>query len=495
MNTKNYVLLSLNREIMGRGDRRSNKGKRFRGSVGNSRPRQNKINRTRKKKAKLEAISRLKSNYLGVQYLMKNALTGIRDGEREKLQKEKDASKKQELERILSVREEQLNQIESQIVRIRQDHFQFSAEEIYSMFGRYDKFIGIDFHPNSQAAQEFGESIMGVVIYNRRERQDLDTAIKSKNVPRTNRYVKIDPSELCNLSPKQVEKLKTQGFLCGDIFQIQHSHIHQYDSYRDKGEKEIPNSVPIHFDARGMNPDTWKMFLFEQRIQGHDYPLIEAEWDQYYTLKILYFESDITEEEWTERIYKRDSDEIRDNILYQVLSRKLWSNLRLSIEELGTLKKLIDKRANERSTLVEKEVFKSENKSLSHIIEKNQRTIDKLNDLAYRFENENLSTHGAVNSVYLDLERFLHIFIRHFPKFQVGDWKDTKTSFQYSFQDTLRVIRRVIQDLQPQIDEAINEGKGFWLKDKSSHYYNGTYYVVKIETDGRLIDFYPHDKV
>jgi hypothetical protein len=41
----------------------------------------------------------------------------------------------------------------------------FSNEEIYSMYGQYDKFVRIEFRPNSEAYEKYGASLMGNFKY------------------------------------------------------------------------------------------------------------------------------------------------------------------------------------------------------------------------------------------------------------------------------------------------------------------------------------------
>ena len=461
---------------MGKGDGKTKKGKGFRGSFGNSRLKKSKINRAKRKKAELQEERRGKSNQLGILYHLRKVLDNISESEKE----------------IAFIRDDQFGNL---VDSIRQDHFQFSVQEIYSMYGRYDKFVTIDFHPNSPSAQEFGKSIMGIFIYNRREREDFERELKSKVIPRTNTYAKIEPSEMSKLALSQVAKLKTQGFMSGDVFEIRNRAINPYDSYGDKGKKQIPGTIQVTFDPKGItnsDEDKLELYLFEDRIQRNDYPLIEVEWDQYYALKILHRKTEITEREWNERIYKPNSEVIKESIRHHLLKRKINQGNKPSHEEILDLKPFYEKRVRERTKLLEDEIKRSANKSPYRILEEHSKVVSELKTLTFYYEAENLSTFGAKHSIYLDLERYLHIFIRHFSDFQVGDWKSKKTPFQYNFEDTMRLIKAIIKELQPQIDEALENGKEFKIYDMKAHYYNGNYYVVHIEKDGRLLAFYPH---
>jgi len=129
---------------------------------------------------------------------------------------------------------------------------------------------------------------------------------------------------------------------------------------------------------------------------------------------------------------------------------------------------------------------------LKEFLSENKEHIQELRNIAFSYKEENLSPFKARHPVYLDIERYLHIFIRHFKDFQIGNWKGGKTPFQYNFKDTKRLIKIVIEELQPQIDEAIENGKEFSISDKKAYYFNKDYYVIHVDKNGRLLSFYPH---
>jgi len=97
--------------------------------------------------------------------------------------------------------------------------------------------------------------------------------------------------------------------------------------------------------------------------------------------------------------------------------------------------------------------------------------------------------------VYLDLERFLHIYARHVTETHVGGQFAVKTVFQYKYDDIIRIIQAVIESEATAIQEhlAAGSGKNFLRMGKRSIYYEGHYYRVEIESDGRLLTFHPYN--
>ena len=143
---------------------------------------------------------------------------------------------------------QELQNFEQDITEQRKQSFQFSVEELYYMYGQYDKFVGIEFHKFSDAAKKYGRNIGGIFVYGKNERSDLQTTISSDNIPRTNGLVKIDVSSNYNLSEQQVKELIEIGFNSGDIYEILNSNTPLANAYTQKGKKEIPNTININVD-------------------------------------------------------------------------------------------------------------------------------------------------------------------------------------------------------------------------------------------------------
>lgn len=116
----------------------------------------------------------------------------------------------------------------------------------------------------------------------------------------------------------------------------------------------------------------------------------------------------------------------------------------------------------------------------------------KLLAIAYRFEDEVLLSWSK--SIWWDLERFLHIIIRHTSDLQNGKYKE-KTTFQYEFPNIRELIKSVIISVEKEIEEEFkaNPNKNFKRQGKRAIYFNGNYYRVEIEPSGRLLTFHPYN--
>lgn len=415
----------------------------------------------------------------------------ILDTEKE-IQKEENTEKIREMQFDLDHYGQQLETINNRIEELNGDSFSFSIQELYAMFGKFDKFIGVEFRPKSESAKNFGNFIMGTLLFNRRERQDLNKDLESHPIPRTNGYVKIDPSELSNLSGNQVNQLRLTGFLSGDISEINHTAIDYNDKYKENGRKSIPGTITVEMDTEILNHEILSLVYYENLIRENKKPMIEAEWDHYYAYRILHNNSSIPADEMKEKVLKPNSHVIKDRIRHMIYMIKIGRGEELTPAEHQDFSSMRQKRILERNSLLEKEIQRSSEKKVIEIMNENIDAVTELKKIAYFYEEENLSSYGAKYPVYLTINRYLHIFIRHFEEFQVGNWKGGKSTFQYNFKDTKRLIENVIQELQSQIDEAIENNRDFNIFDMKAHYYNGNYYAVHVSKSGQLLSFYPH---
>lgn len=84
------------------------------------------------------------------------------------------------------------------------EKFQFSIEELYTIYGQNDNNqITNEFHKFTESAVKFGRSICGLVTYHRRVRDELERTIAEGNVLRSKGMVKIDCSNGDKLNAEQ----------------------------------------------------------------------------------------------------------------------------------------------------------------------------------------------------------------------------------------------------------------------------------------------------
>lgn len=113
------------------------------------------------------------------------------------------------------------------------------------MYGQYDKFITLEFEYNSEEYQKFGIRLMGTFLFDFNDRIKLEKTLQKDEIPRTDRKIKFEPSELEKLSDEQKTDLDKNGILTSSINTIWASDLPRKNRFRETGKKEIQNVMNI----------------------------------------------------------------------------------------------------------------------------------------------------------------------------------------------------------------------------------------------------------
>lgn len=135
--------------------------------------------------------------------------------------------------------------------------------------------------------------------------------------------------------------------------------------------------------------------------------------------------------------------------------------------------------------------LKETGSSLSRLIKEDSDLAASLLMKARLYEERRFNVTGKV-PIYLDLDRYLHVYMRHVEEMKVNDRFAAKTNFQWEEGDVRLVIRNVIERINPDIQQFFecNPGKRYSRFGKTEVYYEGDYYTLHIEPYGRISTFY-----
>jgi hypothetical protein len=374
--------------------------------------------------------------------------------------------------------------IESQLA----EKFQFSKEELYAMYGQYEKYISIEFHKFSESAQKFGKNIAGIIDYRKSEREELEKAISEENVPRTNGYAKIDCSNYEKLSSVQQKELLETGFKSGDIYEVLASDLPKVKAYNQSGQKEIPNTINVKFDPTDFDPNRAFLWLLSQRIKNKDI-LIEEEWSKFCGLSLY---SEPGSEKFA-LIKEKGFDENGDKkplVKYYELQAKLYAT-DITKEEILEFNEFLKTRRIERTKAIKYEIKRSTNKRLEAFEIEFPEIYKELQKSRVQFDTESLEYHDLVTPIYWDYEGYLHIYLRHCDELAIEGHFENKTKFQYNQKDIKRILKIAIEKLKPQINEKLKAGKEFRVYGDRTLYFNGNHYSLHIASNGRVLAFNP----
>jgi hypothetical protein len=427
----------------------------------------------------------------GMLYLLNDMVENQVENAKKELSElpEKNKERREFLTAQITAYESQLKAFKEDIEKQLSEKFQFSVEELYAMYGKYDnKYTSIEFHKFSKSAEKFGRNIGGVLTYYKKEREELEDAISQENVPRTNGLVKIDCSNDDKLSDEQKKELVENGFISGDIYEVLASDYPAKKSYKQTGTKEIPNTITVNFDPTDFDPNRAYLWLYGQRITNGDI-LIDEEIAKFCGLS-LYLHPGSEKFDFVKQNGFDEEGQKLPKVRFYELEAKLYAT-DISKEEILDFNQFLQARKVERIEAIKYEIKRSSNKSLEQFEQEYPDIYSEIQKSRVQFQTESLEYHEIIKPIYWDYEGFLHIYLRHCDELAIEGHFENKTKFQYTQKDIKRILKIALEELKPKIHEKLKEGKDFRIYGDRSLYFNGNHYSLHILADGRVAAFHP----
>ncbi|MCM8571142.1 hypothetical protein NE848_17230 [Gramella jeungdoensis] len=413
----------------------------------------------------------------------------------ESTKKELDNCSKSDIEKIKVLKlkilwfEAQLEKFKDDIDKQLKEKFQFSIEELYSMYGQYEeKYINIEFHKFSDSAKKFGRKISGFIEYTKEERENLEQELSKKEVSRTNGKVKFKCTSCDDLSEETRKELRETGFLSGDIYEVLASNFPAKKSFGQTGRKEIPNTIEVEFDPSGMDPYKAQLSLFNQRLKDGG-KLIDSEIEKLCGFSLYYKPEANKLDIIKNNAFDQDGNKI-ENVRFQELRVKIF-NEDFTQEEVLEFSELLTQRKSNRIELIQAEIKRSTNKKLEKFEQEYPEIYGELLNSTLHFEDEALVYYDSVKPIYWDYRSYLHIYLRHCEELEIEGHFEQKTNFQYSPKDIRRTLKIAIERLIDPINERLAENKEFRVYGNKALYFNGNHYSLHILNDGRVAAFHP----
>jgi hypothetical protein len=361
----------------------------------------------------------------------------------------------------------------------------FSSEEIFFQFGQFDKFVSIRFHLHSDAFSKYN-SVMGCFKYSLPERQLMQKLIEKNRIERTERFVRFEPSELSELNKYQRIELDKTGFNTSDIYSISSLNLPVENRFAKNDLKEIPNTLNVQFDFSDINICRLELLNLSNRLK-RNFGLIPEELDKYFGYS-LYFDPERISDEKLFELMDFEKGQLKDEVLYYKLKAEIYENK--LIEFPKEFKELSKKIISYKAKVLRLELQKSSEK-INKIGVKYKDSLYSIFGICVNFETESLIQREF--PIWWDFERFIHIYLRHVKETKIGERFESKTIFQYKFKDIRRIIEIVLKSIYEEIliHFKDNPVKNFKRLGTRCVYFDGNYYRIEIEPNGRLINFHP----
>ncbi|MGM9478410.1 hypothetical protein ACS5PU_18435 [Pedobacter sp. GSP4] len=373
----------------------------------------------------------------------------------------------------------------AEIEKRQKEKLNFSVEDLFVHAGQYDKFVSVEFYRNSDAFAKYGESVNGMIVYGRKQRKDLTGSILVEN------YERNDGIILFNSKVKDQElnwQLKTEGFLASEVCSIStFTEDPNEVVYRKPGKREIPNTITIPFDFEGFelpvmeNQQTSWKFKKNTKVLSH-------ELTRYFTNELI-MGKDIPEAIKLEFLYDDTGSQFKEDVLIQFYGYGYEKQL-LDQNQKNLLNKLLKSRADRREGLLKGDLSIS-NKRFEQFKLDFPDAYRQTRAAFLKFTDETLSENETQHPVYWDEERFVHIYGRHYVDHFINMSTYKGTHFQYSFKDIRRLLCLVLKSLEDEIEAALSSGRNYNKYGDQGYYFDGNYYTLKIDADGRLMTFFP----
>lgn len=366
----------------------------------------------------------------------------------------------------------------------------FSAEEIYSMYGQYDTFVTLEFKYNSDEYNRFGDRLMGVFLYTLEERKNYEEVLKSEHIPRTDTKIKFSPSSIEKLSDDNIEVLDRYGIQASSINIISSFNRHRKNRFSEKGTKEIPNQITI----QAPKIDGWQelnrlRFGFLNSIYKSEQPFTPNQEIEYWGLRTHLGIG--TDAEDFLNIKNSDAEFLKKVRLIELDCK--FQELSIEEEQIQEFAKLKVESIFYKKDVIDKEIQKS-GENIKTVTENFKTQIEELRKCCYPFE-EDIIGFGK-KPIYLTFERFVHIYARHVAETQIGErFSGEKTVFQYKFDDIKYLIKMVVETVSDEIQKHFQENpeQSFIRIGKRAVYIDGHYYRLVIEPTGSIQDFHPYN--
>ena len=286
---------------------------------------------------------------------------------------------------------------------------------------------------------------------------------------------------------RMAEVLQTTGVNPHDIIQMLVYHGTKPQNTFYSQEKRSPNVLEIPFHPEGHGRDIGWMYGALVRYQEKGIAITPDEYSEYLAYKLVLDKEAMTEEEHNQVFDERGL--IHNNeVAWVFLNWRKEAGI-LSEQDkhnLAVLKVLrIENRLDKLNELL---------KGVGGLTRFSEKYPDKtalILDKVLRFRQHRYNAVGR-HLLYLDLDGFLHICLRHVEELSTSGFYPERSKFQLAEKDVEIAISHVMDALNDeyQIFRENNPDRQFRKYSDQAYYYNGDYYELRVEPDGRLIQFF-----
>lgn len=364
----------------------------------------------------------------------------------------------------------------------------YSIEKIYKLVGKDDCVANLTFKKGSEAFSKYGDMLTVQFIYTQSEREELDKRIQNENFSTHGRVRAKDL--LSKLSEAENKDLLENGIESQDIVDMFFLHNIHKNTFHNT-EKKVLNKHIIEFEPQLKGGDLGWMYGFHNRLVEQGIKLSPHERDFYLAGK-LYFEP--------QNLTKQERQEIFDEAgLMRAPIEMEFLDMKRMREEIGKeeeqkLKILKEHEANKRLMILDS-YLKQAGSSFKKLFQENLEQATELFMKVKIFNEKRLNVMGKY-PIYMDIDSFLHIYMRHVEEFKVNQHFEHKDNFQWNEGDVFLVMENIIREIEDAYQKFREENPDsrYSKYGTQSIYFQGDYYTFHIDANGRISTFHKNRK-
>lgn len=364
----------------------------------------------------------------------------------------------------------------------------YTLEEIYCLVGREDKVASLTLKNGSEACNTFGNFIVVLFIYTQKEREEMDEMIKTRPFKYSGsikaRYLGSE------LSQELIARLETDGINSEDIYEIFYFLASKENTYHSSSIRSI-NKIEIPWTVLPKGQDFGWMYGFMKRLVMDKVGLCPYERHFYLACKLYFEHKTITWEEMQEIL--KEEEKIFNEIEWEFLHIKRKRE-EISKDEIIKLAELKDLRTQMRISTLEKYLIEA-GSSLKKLESDNPQQAAVFFEKIIQFQDRRLNITGK-KPLYINIDSYLHIYMRHVKEMQVNNHFESKDNFQWNEEDVFIVMEKVINEVNQEIQLFFEKNleKRYSRHGSQSVYFEGDYYTFHIEPSGRVNTFHKNKK-
>lgn len=365
---------------------------------------------------------------------------------------------------------------------------EYHYQDLYDLVGKNQYMTTFDLKEGSSSAIEFGSSVLGVIFYDRKSIDSLESSKNSGQEIKKKRIRIESPSR--DLSNKKKGDLKYRGINVEDIKSISFLPYSRETERHETGEKKVPDVVEVEVDFREVDTD-----LLNQNylVKKHNSGTVLAPYEKEQLIGIILGLNNGRIDIRIANQFGFSKDDLETNLniglnFYRVKEKRH----ELTSDEEKYYSDIKSTLSIQKITKVAKEL--TDNGITNRLAEEDSEVIKSLFKAVEQFSPSIL--HDGKQQVYWDLDSYIHIALRHIKDYQLGHFSE-KTPFSYLEKDLKMLIQKVLSKVKSEIDEYFSQQRtdDFSRHGKMAISYNGDHYHVRISPNGLLVQFHPATRI